>query len=104
MVKIFLTIVQADRRFTAEERQLGQVLIARLWGRELSSDEVGPVLQELIAMADKFDWYHLVRPFEEVPVLRDRISELETIVMRFGNLVAKADGTLAPEEPSSSRA
>ena len=98
MIKIFLTIVQADRRFTIEERQLGQVLIAKLWGRELASDEVGPVLRELIAMADKFDWFQLVRPFEDVPVLRDRATQVETIAMRFGNLVAKADGTLAPEE------
>ena len=98
LIKVFLTIVQADRHFCAQERQLAQVLILKLWGRSFLPDEVGTVLQDLIPMADKFDWYQLVRPFESVPVLRDRISEVETIVMRFGNLVAKADGTIAPEE------
>ncbi len=98
MIKIFLTIVQADRHFSVQERVLAQVLIGKVWGRSFLPDEVGSVLQELLPMADKFDWYSLVRPFESVSVLRERISEVETIVMRFGNLVAKADGTLAPEE------
>jgi tellurite resistance protein len=98
LIKIFLAIVQADRRFTSQERHLAQALIFKLWGRTFLLDEIGPVLQDLIPMADKFSWYQLVRPFEEVPVLRDRTSELETIVVRFGNLVAKSDGTIAPEE------
>ena len=98
LIKIFLAMVQADRRFSLQERQLAQVLMFKLWGRTFLMGELGAVLQELIPMADKFDWYQLVRPFEEVSVLRDRISEVETIVMRFGNLVAKADGSIAPEE------
>lgn len=98
MVKIFLTIVQADRRFSLQERQLGQVLLDKAWGRRLMLDEVGVVLHEMLPLADKFDWYSLVRPFDEVPALRERVSEVETIVMRFGNLVAKADGTLDPRE------
>ncbi len=98
VIKIYLTIMQADRRFTTQERQLAQVLIAKLWGREFPPDEIGAVLQELVPMADKFDWYRLLRPFEAVPALRERVGEVETVVMRLGNLVAKADGTLAPEE------
>jgi tellurite resistance protein len=98
MIKIFLAIVQADGRFSAQERQLAQVLIFKLWGRTFMLDEIGTVLHDLIPMADKFSWYQLVRPFEEVHVLRDRIGELETIVVRFGNLIAKSDGTIAPEE------
>lgn len=98
LVKIFLSIVQADRRFSLQERQLGQVLLDKAWGRRLMLDEVGVVLHEMLPLADKFDWYSLVRPFDEVPVLRERVSEVETIAMRFGNLVAKADGTLDPRE------
>ncbi len=98
LIKIFLTIVRADRRFSRQERELAQQLIARLWGRKFPADEVGIVLQGLLPMADKFDWYRLLRPFEEVPALRERVGEVETIVMRFGNLVAKADGKVAPEE------
>jgi hypothetical protein len=98
LIKVFLTILEADGHFSIEERQLAQVLIAKLWGREFLPSEVGTVLRELVPMADKFDWYQLVRPFAEVPELRDRVSEVETIVMRFGNLVAKADGVLDPQE------
>jgi hypothetical protein len=98
MVKIFLTIVQADRRFSLQERQLGQVLLDKAWGRRLMLDEVGMALHEMMPLADKFDWYSLIRPFDEVPALRERVSEVETIVMRLGNLVAKADGTFEPRE------
>jgi tellurite resistance protein len=103
MIKTFLTIVEADRRFSVQERQLAQVLIFKLWGRTLFDDEIGTALQGLIPMSDKFDWYQLVRPFADVPVLRDRTNEVETVVMRFGNVVAKADGTIAPEEAAGLR-
>ena len=67
-------------------------------GALFSAGDVGKVLQELIPMADKFDWYQLVRPFAEVPELGESTSAVETIVMRIGNLVAKADGTLDERE------
>ena len=98
LIKIFLAIVQADRRFSAQERELAQVLLFKLWGRTFLHDEIGSVLRELIPLADQFDWYQLVRPFADVPLLAERVVEVETIVMRFGNLVAKADGTITAEE------
>jgi hypothetical protein len=98
LVKIFLTIMQADLRFCTAERRLAQVLIEKLWGRHFAEDEIGTVMRELVPMADKFDWYRLLRPFEEVAALHDRVSDVETVVMRFANLVAKADGKLTTEE------
>jgi SpoVK/Ycf46/Vps4 family AAA+-type ATPase len=98
LVKIFLTIMQADRRFCAAERRLAQVLIEKLWGRHFADDEIGAVMRDLVPMADKFDWYRLLRPFEEVLELHERVGEVETVAMRVANLVAKADGRLAPEE------
>src|SRR5262249_11056220 len=59
--------------------------------------------QQLMPLADKFDWFQVVRPFDEVPALRERINEVETVVMRFGNLVAKADGTISDEEATQLR-
>ncbi|MGD9721233.1 MAG: AAA family ATPase [Pirellulales bacterium] len=98
MIKIFLAIVQAGQHFGAPERQLAQALALKLWGRAFTHDEIGTVLLDLIPLADKFNWYHLVRPFDEVPVLRERIDEVETAVIRFGNLVAKADGKINADE------
>ena len=48
LIKIFLTILQADRHFSAQERELAQVLLLKLWGRTFFSDEIGTVVQELI--------------------------------------------------------
>jgi len=98
LVKIFLTIMQADRRFCAAERRLARLLIEKLWGRHFEDAEINAVMRELVPIADKFDWYRLLRPFEEVRELHDRVGEVETIVMRVANLVAKADDKLTPEE------
>ena len=37
-------------------------------------------------MSAKLKWYSLIRPFDRIVPLRDRIGALETIVMRLANL------------------
>ena len=46
----------------------------------------------------KLPWYSLIRPFDRIVPLRDRIGALETVVMRLANLVARADGQLRDQE------
>jgi hypothetical protein len=55
-------------------------------------------------MADralKLKWYALVRLFDELAPLRNRIGELESLVVRLANLVARADGTLKEVEAAT---
>ena len=94
VLKVFLGIVQADQRFTSRERRLAQLMLAILWRRHFELDEVGEVLKELMSFNDRFTWYTLVRPFDEIPALRERVPELETAVMRLANQVAKVDGRI----------
>ena len=39
-----------------------------------------------------------MQPFEASPSLRERVDELETIVLRIANLVAKCDGHVTEGE------
>jgi SpoVK/Ycf46/Vps4 family AAA+-type ATPase len=48
--------------------------------------------------ATSLKWYALVRPFDQIAPLRDRIGELETIVTRLAHLIARVDGSLAESE------
>ena len=47
------------------------------------------------------EWYSLVRPFDRISRIRDLVPELETVVMRLANLIAKADGTINSREAAA---
>jgi len=98
LVKVFVTICEADRRWSKNERLLAEELIVHLWGQSLEEDQLKQVIQEMSAKATSLKWYSLVRPFDRIAPLRDRVGELETIVMRLAHLVARVDGPLAKSE------
>ena len=95
LVKVFVTICEADRRWSKNERMLAEELIIHLWGRSLEEEQLKQAIQDMSARAMALKWYALVRPFDQIAPLRDRVAELETIVTRLANLVARADGTSA---------
>lgn len=91
LIKIYVTIVQADDRWSVEEKQIGQVLFRQLWGG-IPDDRLREAAQRIFREAEKLQWSALVRPFQQFPPLRDRIAALETLIFRLANLIAKADG------------
>ncbi len=103
LVKVFATIVKADWQWTAGERRLAAELLTHLWKQTLAGDELQRAMREMLEREDKLRWVSLLRPFEELPALRDRVSELETVVLRFANLVAKIDGEVHPHEAAALR-
>jgi hypothetical protein len=98
LVKIYVSISEADRVWSSQEQELAAVLFEHLWNERLSGDELRSAAEQIHSQAYGFTWYNLIRPFDQIPALRDRIGELETIVMRVANLVAKADGSVATAE------
>ena len=52
----------------------------------------------LFQQADTLSWESLVAPFVRYAPLGDSKAQVETIVMRLANLVAKCDGQTMPEE------
>ena len=58
---------------------------------------------ERFASGEAMRLYSLVRPFDQIAPLRNRIGELVTIVLRLANMVAKADGSVTAAEAANLR-
>ncbi|MEQ8211481.1 MAG: AAA family ATPase [Lacipirellulaceae bacterium] len=97
-VKVFVTICEADRRWSKNEKFLAEVLLFHLWGQWLEDEALHQALSDMSEKALSLKWYATVRPFDELAPLRDRVGELETIVTRMANVVARADGPLKSSE------
>jgi tellurite resistance protein len=98
LIKIFACVAQADMRWTNEEARLAAVLIEHLWQEKLSGQRLRDAAQHLVTQGHRLKWYSLVRPFDQISQLRGRVAELETVVLRVANLVAKCDGVVTESE------
>jgi SpoVK/Ycf46/Vps4 family AAA+-type ATPase len=101
VIKVYFTVCQADRKWSQAERSLAELLIEHLWKRRLTGEELRTAAQQLAHDASKLKWYALVRPFDQIVPLRDRVGTLETIVMRLANLVGRHDGKLDEKEAAA---
>ncbi|MBL9162554.1 MAG: AAA family ATPase [Planctomycetaceae bacterium] len=98
LVKVFVSVCQCDRRWSKNEKFLAEVLVFHLWDKWLEGDALRDALIEMSQKATELKWYALVRPFDQIPVLRNRVGELEALVVRLANLVARADGPIQEVE------
>ncbi len=98
LIKVYVTIVRADERWTGQEKKVAAAMIEYLWGQKLRGSELREAATGLFRQADNLTWDALVAPFVRYKPLADSKSQVETVVMRLANLVAKCDGQLMPEE------
>lgn len=101
LVKIYVCIVEADGRWSPQEQQLAECLFRHLWKRVLSGPALRDAVMHVSRESDQLEWSTLLQPFHQIAPLRDRVSQLETLVMRVANLIAKADGDVLPAEARS---
>ncbi|NOY29866.1 MAG: AAA family ATPase [Planctomycetes bacterium] len=101
LVKIFVTICEADRRWSKNEKILGETLLVHLWDQRLRDDPLKAALRKMSERAMSLKWYSLVRPFDQIAPLRNRVGDLETLVTRLANLIARADGPMKLSETAS---
>jgi hypothetical protein len=100
LVKTFVTVAAADQRWSRSEQMLLMVLFQHLWQRQLSAGEMEHVIRGLSEHASRLSWYSLIRFFDRIAPLRNRIGDLRAIVTRLANLLAKADGSVSQSERS----
>jgi SpoVK/Ycf46/Vps4 family AAA+-type ATPase len=98
LVKVFVTVCECDRRWSTQEKFLAEVLVFHLWSEWLEGEQLQSAIANMSQKAMTLKWYALVRPFDQIAPLRNRIGELETIVTRLANLVARADGPMQSVE------
>jgi SpoVK/Ycf46/Vps4 family AAA+-type ATPase len=101
VIKVYFTVCQADRKWSQAERSLAELLIEHVWNKRLAADQLRTAACRLAQDAAKLKWYALIRPFDQIVPLRERIGTLETIVMRLANLVARCDGQLNDTEAAT---
>ena len=98
LVKVFVEIAQSDGRVSASEFSLAAELFEHAWRTKVESGRLRETLKQVAAQSGALSWGSLLRPFAQLPPLRKRVAELETIVVRVANLVAKIDGHISPDE------
>lgn len=98
VLKIYVAVCEADRQWSSAEREMAERLFEHLWNQRLSGDDLTAAARQAAKQVAKLKWYSLVRPFDRIVPLRERVGQLETVVMRLANLVGRADGRLGERE------
>jgi len=97
LVKICATVAGADGRWSHEEQQCGAAVLRHV-GLPFSSSELDGIAALVKRHAEKLEWQKLVQPFRELPELRDKMTQLQNLVLRVANLIATADGSVLQRE------
>jgi tellurite resistance protein len=97
LAKIYATIAEADGRWTYEEQRCVTALLQHV-GVSWSPDQLEATARKVARQGAKQDWQRLLQPFRAIPELRARTADLETVIVRVANLIAKADGAVAARE------
>jgi hypothetical protein len=97
MLRIFLDIAYADRRWEPADLELAGVLFEHVWDRKLDGKQLREALTHFLDQP-RLTWDTLIGPFERLATFHRRADQLQTVVTRLANLVAKADGHVQPEE------
>ncbi|MEX0612929.1 MAG: TerB family tellurite resistance protein, partial [Pirellulales bacterium] len=98
VLKVYFSVCEADRKWSEAERYLAEVLFEHLWGKRLTGEKLRAAARKAAEDTTKLKWYSIIRPFDRIVPLRERVGTLETLVMRLANLVARADGQLDDKE------
>ncbi len=97
MLKIFMDIASLDPHWCHEIVVLAGELFEFVWGSRLKPTQLKEALNHFQA-ENNLSLNELLGPFERLEPFRCRRGQLQTVVMRMANLVAKANGTISPEE------
>lgn len=98
IIKVYVTVVRADDRWTGPEKRVAAAIIEHLWDQQLSGNELREAATGLFKQADGLTWESLVAPYVRYKPLAGSKAQVETVVLRLANLVAKCDGLTMPEE------
>ncbi len=97
VLRIIHGMVLADRKLTSRELAICKHLFSHLWERPFIDEQVKSVLIRH-GEQDPFRWEDLLWPFERLSAFQQRVVELETLVMRLGQLLKRVDGTVKDAE------
>src|SRR5579871_762901 len=97
MLKIFMDIASLEPHWCHEIVVLAGELFEFVWGSRLKPTQLKEALNHFRA-ENNLSLNELLGPFERLEPFRSRKGQVQTVVMRMGNLVAKANGVISPDE------
>lgn len=103
LIKVYVTVVQADTRWSPEEKRFAERLFQHLWPGGTPGGKLREAANHVFREAGRLKWISLIRPFQQIVPLRDRIAELERLIERLAMLVARADGEPTANEIAAIR-
>lgn len=92
VMKLFATATGGQANDSMHQRQLGRVTLEHIWGGPVMGSRLREAITWLLEEGAALDWSELVRPFHDLPQLRQQWGQLETLVLRAATLLATADG------------
>lgn len=101
LMKVFAAVVPGIDGGNIGQRQMGRALLEHIWGKSVMGNQLREAVDWLLDASKDFQWRDLVRPFAEIPAIRDRWGELETLAMRMANLLTSVDGNVSVAENQS---
>jgi hypothetical protein len=97
VLKVLHGMVLADRKLGVNELALSHVILSQLWRRPFDNANVRAVLIKH-SEQDPYRWEDLLWPFERLPPFQERAVELQTLILRLGQVLAQADGLIHEQE------
>ena len=103
IIKLLVDIAQSDRYWNVAECEAAEMILKYVWKVKVDQRNLEETLRSVAERASKLKWKSLLKPFIEMPPLREKLSEVIGIALRIANLIAKADGEVQPPEASTIR-
>ncbi|HBE70070.1 MAG TPA: hypothetical protein DDW52_18135 [Planctomycetaceae bacterium] len=98
VLKVLVEIAYCDKRWNEVERQAAQLVLSHTWEVKVDSDGMSKSLRNVVRHAQKLKWSDLLGPFVREEVLRHERSELQSLILRLANVIAKSDGRVSTSE------
>jgi AAA+ superfamily predicted ATPase len=98
LIKVYAGLYPLDWRNTPVEYQLAQELFRHVWDKHLEGEALQTALEKISEDEGSLRWDALLGPFERLRPLRNRVGQLQTLVLRFANIIAKASGRVNAKE------
>jgi AAA+ superfamily predicted ATPase/tellurite resistance protein len=103
LIKVYVTVVQADTRWSPEEKRFAERLFHHLWPGGYPGGKLRETANHVFRESGRLKWMSLVRPFQQIAPLRDRTPELEALIGRLATIIARADGEPTANEIAAIR-
>lgn len=103
LIKVYVTIVQADTRWSPEEKKFAERLFQHLWPGGVPGGRLRDTANHVFREAGRLKWLSLLRPFQQIPALRDRSAEIEQRIEAIAQMIARADGETSANETAAIR-